>query len=61
MTAEQLAFKEVQAFEIWLRETVNTVHYADNEKMAEAYNRVFTNTLELTIYDSTNKKRRESN
>jgi hypothetical protein len=61
MTKEKLAFQEALAFEVWMRETVKTVHYADNDKMAEAYNRVFNNTLELTIYDSTNKKRRESN
>lgn len=61
MTKEQLAFKETEAFEVWMRETVKSVHYADNDKMAEAYNRVFTNTLELTIYESVNKKRRESN
>jgi len=61
MTKEKLAFQEALAFEVWMRETVKTVHYADNDKMAEAYDRVFNNTLELTIYDSTNKKRRESN
>ena len=61
MTKEKLAFQEALAFEVWMRETVKTVHYADTDKMAEAYSRVFNNTLELTIYDSTNKKRRESN
>ena len=61
MTKEKLAFKEAEAFEIWMRETVRSVHYADNEKMAEAYSRVFNNTLELTIYESTDKKRREPN
>lgn len=61
MTKEKLAYQEAMAFEVWMRETVKTVHYADNEKMAEAYNRVFNNALELTIYESPNKKRRESN
>lgn len=61
ITKEKLAHQEAMAFEVWMRETVKTVHYADNEKMAEAYNRVFNNTLELTIYESPNKKRRESN
>jgi hypothetical protein len=61
MTKEKLAHQEALAFEVWMRETVKTVHYADNEKMAEAYNRVFNNTLELTIYETPNKKRRESN
>lgn len=61
ITKEKLAHQEALAFEVWMRETVKTVHYADNEKMAEAYNRVFNNTLELTIYESPNKKRREPN
>ena len=61
ITKEKLAHQEAMAFEVWMRETVKTVHYADNEKMAEAYNRVFNNTLELTIYESPNKKRREPN
>jgi hypothetical protein len=61
MTKEKLAHQEALAFEVWMRETVKTVHYADNEKMAEAYNRVFNNSLEITIYETPNKKRRESN
>ena len=61
ITKEKLAHQEALAFEVWMRETVKTVHYADNEKMAEAYNRVFNNTLELTIYENPNKKRREPN
>jgi hypothetical protein len=61
MTKEKLAYQEAMAFEVWMRETVKTVHYADNEKMAQAYDRVFNNALELTIYESTDKKRREPN
>lgn len=61
MTKEKLAHQEALAFEVWMRETVKTVHYADNDKMAEAYNRVFNNSLEITIYETSNKKRRESN
>ena len=61
MTKENLAHQEALAFEVWMRETVKTVHYADNDRMAEAYNRVFNNTLELTIYESTDKKGREPN
>lgn len=61
ITKEQLAHQEVLAFEVWLRETVRTVHYANNEKMAKAYNTVFNNALELTIYESPNEKRREPN
>lgn len=61
MTKEKLAHQEVLAFEIWLCETVKTVHYANTVKMNEAYDKVFNNAIELTIYESTNKKRRESN
>lgn len=51
---EQLAFQEVLAFEVWMREIVKTVHYADNNKMTDAYNRVMRNTLEIKIYENTN-------
>jgi len=44
-----------------LTQTYGQLHYADNEKMTEAYARVFNNTLELTIYESTDKKGREPN
>lgn len=57
MTKEKLAHQEALAFEVWMREIVKTIHYADNEKMAEAYDRVFNNTLEIKIYDSTKRKR----
>lgn len=53
MTKEQLAFQETLAFEAWMRDTVKTVHYADNDKMAKAYDRVFNNTLEIKIYEKT--------
>ena len=52
MTKEQLAFQETLAFEVWMRETVKTVHYADNEKMTEAYDRVFNNSLEIKVYEN---------
>lgn len=61
ITKEKLAHQEALAFEVWLRETVKTVHYANNDKMAEAYNRVFNNTLELIIHESTIDKRRSVN
>ena len=50
MSNEQLAFQDALAFEIWMRETVKTVHYADNDKMAEAYERVYNNDLEIRKY-----------
>lgn len=52
MTKEQLAFQEASAFEVWMRETVRTIHYADNEKMSEAYNRVMNNYLEIKVYEN---------
>ena len=52
MTKERLALQEASAFEVWMRETVRTIHYADNEKMSEAYNRVMDNYLEIKIYES---------
>ena len=57
MTQEQLAFQEALAFEVWMRETVQTVHYADNEKMAEVYNRVFNNSLEIKVYENIKRER----
>lgn len=61
MTKEKLAFQEALAFEVWMRETVRTIHYASHDKMSEAYNRVMNNYLELNIYESPNEKRREPN
>jgi hypothetical protein len=57
MTKEQLAFREASAFEVWMRETVRTIHYADDRQMSEAYNRVINNYLEVKIYESTKPKR----
>jgi hypothetical protein len=52
MTEEQLAFQEASAFEVWMRETVRTIHYADNTQMSEAYNRVINNYLEIKVYEN---------
>jgi hypothetical protein len=57
MTEEQLAFQEASAFEVWMRETVRTIHYADNTQMSEAYNRVISNYLEVKIYENIERKR----
>ena len=61
MTKEQLAFQEASAFEVWMRETVRTIHYADDRKMSEAYNRVINNYLEVKIYESTKRERNGTN
>lgn len=57
MTKERLAHQEALAFEVWMREIVRTVHYADNNKMADAYNRVFNNYLEIKIHENIKRKR----
>jgi hypothetical protein len=57
MTKEKLAFQEASAFEVWMRETVKTIHYADDRQMSEAYNRVINNYLEVKVYESTKPKR----
>ena len=61
MTKEQLAFQEALAFEVWMRKTVRTIHYADNRQMSEAYNRVINNYLEVKIYESTERERNGTN
>jgi hypothetical protein len=57
MTKERLAHQEALAFEVWMRETVRTIHYANNIQMSEAYNRVMNNYLEIKVYESTKPKR----
>lgn len=57
MTKEKLAFQEALAFEVWMRETVKTIHYANHDKMSEAYNRVMNNYLEIKLYENTESKR----
>lgn len=61
MTKEQLAFQEASAFEVWMRETVRTIHYADDRQMFEAYNRVINNYLEVKLYESTERERNGTN
>lgn len=57
MTKEKLALQEALAFEVWMREIVKTIHYANHDKMSEAYNRVVNNYLELKVYESIKPKR----
>lgn len=59
MTNEQLAFQEVNKFEVWIRETVNSMYYTDDERMEEAYSRVFNNSLELIVYENIKRERNE--
>jgi hypothetical protein len=60
MKDEQLAFQEAQAFEVWMRDTVRSIHYADNKSMAEAYDRVFNNSLEIIVYENIKRERSKS-
>jgi len=32
--------KEVKKFDKWMRKTIQSVHYANNEKMCNAYQRI---------------------
>jgi hypothetical protein len=55
MENNKLAFQDTLAFEVWMRDTVKSVHYADNNKMADAYDRVFNNSIELKLYENTKR------
>jgi len=57
MTKEKLAHQEALAFEVWMRETIKTIHYADDRQMSEAYNRVINNYLEVKLYENTERRR----
>lgn len=52
MSTQNLALQEASAFEEWMRNTVKTIHYANNEKMSEAYERVMSNYLKIKLYES---------
>jgi hypothetical protein len=45
ISKEKKATKEMQRFERWILKRVKTIHYADNERMSEAYKRVYNNML----------------
>lgn len=42
---EKKATREMLRFEKWMLKRVKTIHYADNERMSEAYRRVYNNAL----------------
>lgn len=56
MEEKNLAFKEAVSFEVWMRDTVKSIHYANNLEMSEAYQRVMNNYLEVKIYESTERR-----
>ena len=37
MKTKKTTFKEVKKFDKWMRNIVKSIHYADNEKMCNAY------------------------
>jgi hypothetical protein len=43
------AIKETERFAEWMKTKVQSVHYANNSKMINAYDRVFQNSLRLTV------------
>ena len=45
MSEKEKAFADSLSFEQWMRETIKSIHYADNQQMSDAYNRVMTNYL----------------
>ena len=61
MEKEKEAFKDVMEFETWMRDTIKTVHYADNVEMTKAYDRVFNNSLEIIVYENIKRERNEFN
>ena len=49
------AIKDTERFYEWMKSTVQSVHYANNSKMTEAYDRVSKNSLRLTIKSNKNE------
>jgi len=42
---DKKAFEECLAFEEWMRNTVRSLHYADNQKMSDAYDSIMNNYI----------------
>jgi hypothetical protein len=47
MANRDKAMQEVDRFHIWLRDTIKSVHYANHERMANAYATVYKNSMDL--------------
>lgn len=47
MTQEQKGIREMKRFERWMLKRVKTIHYANNEKMREAYQKVYDNAVSI--------------
>jgi hypothetical protein len=52
MKPEKLAFKDVEAFDHWLTKIVKNVHTSHDESMIKAYDRVYSNSLDLITIKS---------
>jgi hypothetical protein len=46
------AEKEMRRFDRWMRTKVKSIHYADNKRMSEAFERVYNNINGTTIKES---------
>ena len=44
------AIKETERFAEWMKTKVQSVHYANNGRMTEAYDRVFQDSLRMQAY-----------
>lgn len=49
MSKRDKAMLECDKFHLWLRDKVQSIHYANNDKMAEAYARVYKNSMTYTV------------
>jgi hypothetical protein len=49
---DKKAEKEMQRFDRWMRTKIKSIHYADNKRMSEAFERVYNNINSTTIKES---------
>ena len=35
--------KEMNKFSLWMKNTIKSIHFSDNQKMSEAYEKVYLN------------------
>jgi hypothetical protein len=43
------AIKDTERFSEWMKNVVQSVHYANSSKMIVAYDKVFQNNLRITV------------
>ncbi len=44
---DKRAIKEMNRFDRWMRVRIKSIHYADNKRMSEAYEKVYKNITAL--------------